>query len=158
MRENPVSSRFYPYVMNNYWHTNYKADQGGTFVFNYSIHPHGRFDPVEEVKWGRERRSAPYPLMGARLGVEDPVDPLLSITPQTVIVESVEPAGNGESLLLLLYNPSASPAAVSITGRGGDAIPFAQCDPSGIAAGAVVDELTLAPHASRYILTGRISK
>ncbi len=25
------------YIMNNYWHTNYKAQQGGHFVFRYSI-------------------------------------------------------------------------------------------------------------------------
>jgi alpha-mannosidase len=25
------------YIMNNYWHTNYKAEQGGHFVFRYSI-------------------------------------------------------------------------------------------------------------------------
>ncbi|MGH7942580.1 MAG: glycoside hydrolase family 38 C-terminal domain-containing protein [Limisphaerales bacterium] len=25
------------YIMNNYWHTNYKAEQGGRFVFRYSI-------------------------------------------------------------------------------------------------------------------------
>jgi alpha-mannosidase len=158
MNVNPVSSRFYSYVMNNYWHTNYKADQGGTFSFNYSIHPHGQFDAVEAVKWGRERRSAPYPLMGARSGMEDPVEPLLSITPQTVIIESVEPAGNGKSLLLLLYNPSASTAAVSLTGRDGERIPVAPCNPSGKPAAGAVDEITLAPYASRYVLAGEMPK
>ncbi len=31
----PKSSTLFSYVMNNYWHTNYRAGQGGTFVFRY---------------------------------------------------------------------------------------------------------------------------
>ncbi len=158
MKESPVSSRFYSYLMNNYWHTNYKADQGGTFIFNYSIHPHGPFDPVEAVKRGRERRQRLLHLTGLASAINEPIEPLLTVDPQTVIVESLEPADDGKSLLLLLYNPSDSPAAVSLTGRDGERIPVTPCDPSGKFAGATVDELTLAPHASRYVLTGRTIK
>ncbi len=31
----PKSSTLFSYVMNNYWHTNYRAGQGGHFVFRY---------------------------------------------------------------------------------------------------------------------------
>lgn len=31
------NTTFFSYVMNNYWHTNYLAGQGGLFVFRYSI-------------------------------------------------------------------------------------------------------------------------
>jgi alpha-mannosidase len=158
MKVNPASSRFYSYVMNNYWHTNYKADQGGTFSFSYSIHPHGRFDPAEAVKRGRERPARLFSAMGARDDEKTSMEPLLTITPQTVIVESVEPAGDGKSLLLLLYNPSASTAAVSLTGRDDERVPVAPCDPSGNAAGAAVDEITLAPYASRSVLAGKRPK
>lgn len=35
-----VSNTFYFYVMNNYWMTNYKADQEGWVTFHYTLHPH----------------------------------------------------------------------------------------------------------------------
>lgn len=34
---NITNGHVFSYVMNNYWFTNYKASQGGKFVFNYSI-------------------------------------------------------------------------------------------------------------------------
>jgi hypothetical protein len=33
----PKSSTLFSYVMNNYWHTNYRAGQGGEFVFRYAM-------------------------------------------------------------------------------------------------------------------------
>jgi hypothetical protein len=155
MKENPPSSRFYSYVLNNYWHTNYKADQGGAFVFNYSIHPHGPFDPVEAVKVGRERR---MPLIHSSGGAGEPLTPLLTAHPSTLVVESIVPADSGRSSLLLLYNPSTSPAKVSFGGRGGTTVLFAPSDPSGNPTGAAAAEITLAPHASRYVITKGMSK
>lgn len=158
MRENPASPRFYSYVLNNYWHTNYKADQGGEFSFSYSIHPHGPFNPVESVKFGRERR---FPLQRGPApppGAGGPAGPLLLVNPGRVVVESVEPRDEGGSLLLLLYNPSDSAATVTIAGVNGARIRLAPCDPSGAVTGGPVDEVTLAPRASRYVLTGRTSK
>lgn len=34
-------------LMNNYWHTNFKADQDGPVTFRFVIRPHGPFDPAE---------------------------------------------------------------------------------------------------------------
>ncbi|MEZ4455069.1 MAG: hypothetical protein R2882_00770 [Gemmatimonadales bacterium] len=34
-------------LMNNYWHTNFKADQEGPVSFRFVIRPHGPFDPAE---------------------------------------------------------------------------------------------------------------
>ena len=34
------SATFYSWVMNNHWHTNYKADQEGPVTFRYAIAPH----------------------------------------------------------------------------------------------------------------------
>ena len=37
--EKPTATWF-SYVMNNYWHTNYKADQEGIVNFKYALRPH----------------------------------------------------------------------------------------------------------------------
>lgn len=49
-----ISNTFYFYVMNNYWFTNYKADQEGWVTFHYSLFPHGRFDSNFSKKKGME--------------------------------------------------------------------------------------------------------
>jgi hypothetical protein len=38
------------YAMNNYWHTNFKADQPGPVTFRIVILPHGPFDPVAATR------------------------------------------------------------------------------------------------------------
>lgn len=43
-RKTTYNGTFYSYVMNNYWMTNYKADQPGTTLFRYVFMPHGPFD------------------------------------------------------------------------------------------------------------------
>jgi hypothetical protein len=42
----------YSYVMNNYWWTNYKAEQGGDFVFRYSFTSRSQSDPAESARFG----------------------------------------------------------------------------------------------------------
>lgn len=37
LKEVEPSQTVYSYVMNNYWHTNYKASQEGPVVFRYSL-------------------------------------------------------------------------------------------------------------------------
>ena len=45
----------FAYVMNNYWHTNYKAEQGGKHVFRFSLTSNGRaFSKPEAVREGWE--------------------------------------------------------------------------------------------------------
>jgi hypothetical protein len=48
-------ARLFAYVMNNYWHTNYKAEQGGRQVFRFSLtSKRGGFSPREALARGWE--------------------------------------------------------------------------------------------------------
>ena len=40
------TQRFYAWVMNNHWDTNYRAYQEGPVVFRFLLQPHGPFDPA----------------------------------------------------------------------------------------------------------------
>ncbi|MFN8581736.1 MAG: hypothetical protein U0163_12260 [Gemmatimonadaceae bacterium] len=51
-QQTPRSSWLYSYVMNNYWHTNYRADQSGRVAFRYTILPHQAFDAAESHRLG----------------------------------------------------------------------------------------------------------
>jgi len=52
--ESVSSSTLFLYALNNYWHTNYKADQSGTIRFDVYIQFHGAFDPVKAQRFGYE--------------------------------------------------------------------------------------------------------
>ncbi len=51
---NASSPLLFLYAMNNYWHTNYKADQSGPVRFDIYLHFHGPFDAVQAERWGKE--------------------------------------------------------------------------------------------------------
>ena len=45
----------YAYLLNNYWHTNYKADQQGPLSYRFALRPHGAFDPVALRRFSDEQ-------------------------------------------------------------------------------------------------------
>jgi alpha-mannosidase len=55
LRSLPRSQTLFSYVMNNYWHTNFKADQEGPVTFRYAIRPHGPWR-AEDARLGEEVR------------------------------------------------------------------------------------------------------
>ncbi len=55
----PKTSTLFSYAMNNYWHTNYRAGQGGTFTFRYTLTSAKDFDPPALSRLGWESMEAP---------------------------------------------------------------------------------------------------
>ena len=53
-RKTDLKDGFYFYVMNNYWHTNYRAGQQGRVTFHYALFPHGSFDRTFCMRKGAE--------------------------------------------------------------------------------------------------------
>jgi len=96
------SATLYSYVMNNYWETNYKAQQKGPTRFRYSIRPHGRFDPAAATRFGIEQSQ---PLMAVRIeGTTAPRESLLRVEPAAVIVSSLKPSEDGKAWIVRLFN------------------------------------------------------
>jgi alpha-mannosidase len=109
-------SRLYSYVMNNYWHTNYKADQEGETVFRYSLIPHAAFDPPAAERSGIEA-SQPLIVKPPGEGVT-PGTSLLSIEPSSVIATALKPAAEGKGWILHLYNAGGSSTGVRLAWHG----------------------------------------
>ena len=98
------SSLILSYAMNNYWHTNYKADQEGPVTFRYSLVPHGRFDGACSVRAGMERRQ---PLLVRARTVTAPLpSDGFRFSDRNIIVSSIRPIDESGTLLALLYNPT----------------------------------------------------
>jgi alpha-mannosidase len=49
---------FYAYLMNNYWHTNYKADQSGGVCFRFSLFFHGACPDADILRLSRQARES----------------------------------------------------------------------------------------------------
>jgi len=126
MKSIQPSTRFYSYVMNNYWHTNYKADQEGPVTFSYSISPHAQFSAADAVKFGVERRQ---PLLVAA------ADPraserrsLLRLSSSDVTVSSLTPTAHG--WLAYVYNPTAKPQKLNFEAKNGERLTIRPSDAS----------------------------
>ena len=108
--------RIYSYVMNNYWHTNYRADQEGEAVFRYALIPHGKFDPAAAERSGVAVSRPLIPLPGDERRV--PGRSLLTIEPPGVIATSFKPASDGRGWILHLYNPGSAAGVVRLLWQG----------------------------------------
>ena len=53
-KENKSSATIFAYAMNNYWHTNYKADQEGIAQFDFYIQLHDKFSLQDAERFGKE--------------------------------------------------------------------------------------------------------
>ncbi len=102
----------FSYAMNNYWHTNYKADQEGPVNFNYSIQPHAAFAPAAAARFGRERREplVVAPADESRASAKS----LFRISPDDVIVSSIKPIADGSAWLVYLYNPTSADRQITL--------------------------------------------
>ena len=106
MTEIRPAQNFYSYLMNNYWHTNYKADQEGASDFRFSIRPHARYDQAAAVRFGIERRQ-PLVISYTR-PPEMTSTPFFQIAPTDVIVQSLLPI-EPRCVLATMYNPTSRP-------------------------------------------------
>jgi hypothetical protein len=128
MKSIQPSSLIYSYVMNNYWHTNYKADQEGPVTFSYSILPHAAFAVTGAVRFGMERRE-PLIVAGADPSTQ-PRSPLVLLSSPDVVVSSLKPMASG-SWLIYLYNPTGKTQRISFHSADGTLVSSRPSDADG---------------------------
>jgi len=93
----------YSYVMNNYWFTNYKADQEGETLFRYAVRPHQHpYDAVAAARFGIER-SQPLVVVPCARRAPAEVAPRLRVEPAEVLVTSLKPSRDGKALIVRLF-------------------------------------------------------
>ncbi len=100
------NSHLYSYAMNNYWMTNFKADQGGPFTFHYALTSRsGGSDLLRSSRFGWEVHT---PLQGAWLpqdgGGTLPASgqSLLGCDQSNVIIQAWKRAEEGEGMVIRL--------------------------------------------------------
>ena len=93
------SQTLYSYVMNNYWETNYKADQEGPTPFRYALRPHaGTYDADRRGPVRHRAEPAAGGRAGRRRSAPAEIASRLRLDSDDVIVESFKPSRDGRGL------------------------------------------------------------
>ena len=105
------SATLYSWVMNNHWHTNYRADQEGETTFRYYLRPHGVYDAVAAARFGLETTQ---PLIVAPARGEKPVASRLWVEPAGVLLSAMKPSDDGKAIIVRLYGASGKDAVAKL--------------------------------------------
>ncbi|MBN2506488.1 MAG: hypothetical protein JXQ71_07325 [Verrucomicrobia bacterium] len=111
IRELPSSRTIYSWVMNNHWHTNYRAEQEGAAVFRYGLLPHRAYNPVAAARFGLDRSQ---PLRVARAAGYASPTPRLKISSDQVAITAFKPANDGQAWILRLFGASGETRKVRL--------------------------------------------
>ncbi len=119
----PKTSTLFSYAMNNYWHTNYRAGQGGTFTFRYALTSAKDFDPPALSRLGWESMEAPQ--MDSVINQDkagNPEEPFpaegtsfLDIDAPDVVLVTWKLAEDGNGTILRLQETAGKSADVNVT-------------------------------------------
>jgi hypothetical protein len=106
------SQTIYSWVMNNHWHTNYRADQEGPTVFRFAIRPHKGFAAEDAAKFGV---ACSQPLIVAPASGPAPSKPRLGLSSGKVVITAFKPSDDGKAWIVRLYGASGKTEKVKLT-------------------------------------------
>jgi alpha-mannosidase len=102
----------YSWVMNNHWHTNYRADQEGPTVFRYALQPHQLFSPDEATRFGTD---CSQPMIVSRAAGRRTVESRIRLSSDKVVVTALKPADDGRGSILRLFGASGEPRRIKLS-------------------------------------------
>jgi len=105
------SATLYSWVMNNHWHTNYRADQEGETTFRYYLRPHGAYDALAAARFGLETTQ---PLIAAPARGDKPAASRLRVEPAGVLVAALKPSDDGKAIIVRLYGATGKDAVAKL--------------------------------------------
>lgn len=97
------TQKFYSWVMNNHWETNYRAYQEGVVEFRYALRAHGGHDPAAASRFAI---GLSQPLVASTASSSAPRASLLRIEPADVLALSLKPSDDGNALMIRLFGAS----------------------------------------------------
>ena len=115
------SSKLYSWVMNNHWHTNYRADQEGWTTFRYAVRPHRGYDPIAAAHFGIENT---IPLIAAPAIGAKPMASVLQVEPAGVLVSEFKPSNDGKAWIIRLLGASGKDETAQLTLPGSPTIAY----------------------------------
>jgi alpha-mannosidase len=108
------AQRFYSWVMNNHWGTNYRAYQEGAVEFRYAVRPHKRYDPAAASRFAI---GLSQPLLAAPGGKSNSM-PFLTVEPDDVLVTALKLSDDGKAFIVRLFGASGQDRLAKLTWSG----------------------------------------
>jgi len=118
----PKSATIFSYAMNNYWHTNYRAAQGGEFTFRYVLTSAAKQDAAALTRLALESMRPPE--LNHVVGQDKPGNPERPLPPEggsfldtdqpNIVMETWKRAEDGNGSIIRLRETSGRATAVRI--------------------------------------------
>ena len=137
------TQRFYSWVMNNHWGTNYRAYQEGFVVFRYALRPHGGYSGAEA---SRLALGLSQPLLVGESEEGRAEVPKLEIAPADVLALGIKPSDDGKDWIVRLFGVSGEDRKATLRWSDGRAPRIWRSDTSE-RAGTTVEGRTVAVRA-----------
>jgi alpha-mannosidase len=106
------TQRFYSWVMNNHWGTNYRAYQVGLVEFRYALRPHGGYEPAAASRFAI---GMSQPLIASAWGQRSPKVLKLRIDQQDVLVQECKRSADGNAWIVRLFGASGEDRKAILT-------------------------------------------
>ncbi|BDD05434.1 glycoside hydrolase family 38 N-terminal domain-containing protein [Aureibacter tunicatorum] len=103
-----------PYLMNNYWETNYRASQSGVHQFRFIVESHGEFDPVVAKKRAKE---IAHPIVSMPASFEWKAFPL-KVNNNSITLEAIHQIGDIN--VYSIYNASSEDVELNLESLEGE--------------------------------------
>jgi alpha-mannosidase len=111
MKYTNQSAHIYSWVMNNLWHTNFRADQEGPATFRYYFTVHDQFNNYQANRTGMENHR---PLIVAPAQGKPSDASLFEVEGANVYVEGIKPCYDGKGIIVHLINSGDKDSPVTI--------------------------------------------
>jgi alpha-mannosidase len=105
------TQKFYSWVMNNHWGTNYRAYQDGPVEFRYALRPHEGYNPAAA---GRFSMGMSQPLVSSEHGQRSPDALELGIDQQDIILQECKRSTDGSAWIVRLFGASGENRRASL--------------------------------------------
>lgn len=107
------SDLIYSWVMNNSWHTNFKASQEGVAVFKYAILPHKQFNYYSAYKFGVEQSQPLIPMLN-RKTIMETVSPIELVDNDGIVITTLRQSRDRRGIMVRLFNPAKKISSAEI--------------------------------------------
>jgi alpha-mannosidase len=110
------TQKFYSWIMNNHWGTNYRAYQDGPVEFRYALRPHGGYDPAAASRFST---GLSQPLVASAHGQRSQMGLKLRIDKEDVLVQECKRSTDGNAWIVRLFGAAGEDRKARLTWADG---------------------------------------
>ena len=119
------TQKFYSWVINNHWSTNYRAHQEGLIEFRYALRPHGGYEPAAASRFAI---GMSQPLVASARGLRSGTALKLRIDREDVLLQECKRSADGGAWIVRLFGAAGENRKASLTWTDGTPIKIWRSD------------------------------